>query len=462
MNHYLLNSEKNRINILLDAIENNLYQINTLFLKEQFTNLIRDNKDASIEDILNNLLENLNKEMTPLLDNNLTLGTQFGIKNNYFEIESYGGYYLSKNNLYNINIDTLFSFDSISKIITSIITMYQVRNKIFTLDTTISQYNNNYNLDAPIKSILKFTAHIKTKQRIDNLSKEETISLLKECKENLIDKQQYKNYYKYNDIGYMILRQIIPNFLSELDSLLLNIDNKNLTYKNKVSNITGGKIGEENITPDPKGREITFPGHTGLYGNITGLLNLFSKITETSSILTEEEKNILLKQPYQDPIVYNLDGTPKIARSNNPEYITKVAGLFRMPYGTKPPYNKPTDFNVSNSTTRNVKASAGTCGSWVTNDNLSFENMFGSYTAGILTNPYSFVENKKYPNKINKLPNTPLEVNEKGVIINYLKTLNKYKEILTNYAILLELITEYIKQEHKEQLLPKKLVKKII
>ena len=97
------------------------------------------------------------------------------------------------------------------------------------------------------------------------------------------------------------------------------------------------------------------------------------------------------------------------------------------------------------------------------NDNLSTSNQFGKYTAGILTNPYSYVENKKYEDAINKLDNNNLEVNQKGVIIGYSKKLNPYKEIITNYAILLELITEYIKLNEKNiSTIKKKIIKKII
>ena len=130
----------------------------------------------------------------------------------------------------------------------------------------------------------------------------------------------------------MLLRLSIPDFLERLDTLLKAIDPQNLTYQN-IKNppfITGGRITEEHITPDLKGRKIPFPGHTGLYGNIEGLLNLFTQATN-GSIITPDELKTLLKQPYQDPIVYNEDDTPFKNPNGGNLYTAKTAGFYRVP-----------------------------------------------------------------------------------------------------------------------------------
>ena len=456
MQSYLLLGEQKQINTLLEQADKQLHHTIKKELKSILTNIIKNKKDSSIEETLDYFTSLLISKMNSLLKNNLTLGLQFGIKNNYFEITSYGGK-KDINTKENIMSDTLFSIDSISKVLTSIVTMQQIRNNNFNMKTPIHQINKTYNLDATIESILKFTAHIKTSKRLDNLTKEETISLLKECKENLTEKNKYKNFYEYNDIGYMILRQTIPNFLETLDILT----NDNLTYNNQSrTNITGGKINEENITPDTKGRDIIFPGHTGIYSNITGLLNLFYSLLYTENILTDKEKKQLWTQPYMSPILYNENGTPKKA-NNSFQYTNKIAGIYKVPKGISFNYDKLFLFDIPNNTTQNAIASAGTCGSWITSDKLILNNQNNTYTAGILTNPYSFVETKEYPNKTNKLINTPLEVNNKGKIIGYSKTLNPYKEIIVNYALILELLTEYIRVTTPQTLPHIKIKKKI-
>ena len=456
MDKYLLTEEKKRIEHLYNTIQKNLYKQTSTDIKDTLYNIILNNKDSSIEDILNYYTDLLEIKMRPLLDNHLTKGLQYGIKNNCFQIETYGGTYITNNKEKNINESTLFSFDSISKLITSIITMQEIRKNNFNLNTTITTIDNSYQLDATIESILKFTACVKTEKRIDNLSKEETISILKKCKEDLETQKNNNQYYQYSDIGYMILRQTIPNFINNLDKLLLEIDPNNLTYKpeKQKENITGGKIYQEYLTPDPKGKDILFPGHTGLYGNISGLLNLFDSLINTDTILTKEEKEILLKQPYINPMIYNKE-------KNKYQYTNKIAGLFKIPNGITTNYDKLSSFDIANQTTKHATASSGTCGSWVTSDNLKTNNLFGPYTAGILTNPYTFVENKPYPNTKNTLSNTPLEVNQKGVIIGYSKELNHYKENLTNYAILLELITQYLNLNNNQEINRKKLKKMI-
>ena len=436
MEKYLLNTEQNYINYLIDIMNQNLYKPLSPTIKENLINIIKENKDKSIEEILNILINNLSNEINTIITNNITLGTQIGIKNKYFEIELYGGKYLEKGEKKEINENTLFSIDSISKLFTSTTTINAIRNTNINLNTKINQINKEYNLDTTIESILKFTSCIKTEKRIDNLSSYETIKLLKECKELLEIKKNYQNFYEYSDIGYMILRQNIPNFLNTLDNILKNT---NITYNNKTNNITGGKINEENTTPDQKGRDIIFPGHTGLYSNILSLINFIEKLITTESLLTNKEKDLLWKQPYQYPYSYN-----KITKEQ--KCINKISGIYKVPNNISPEYDKLKIFDTPNQTTINSISSAGTCGSWIMHDNLKINNLFNYYTTGILTNPYSYVENKQYENEINDLNNTELKVYKKGKIIHYSRQLNPYKEILVSYSLLLELLTEYFKK----------------
>lgn len=450
MEKYLLTTEQNYINNLIDIMNKNLYKPLSPTIKENLINIIRENKDKNIEEILNIFINNLSNEINTIITNNLTLGTQIGIKNKYFELELYGGEYLEKGIKKEINENTLFSIDSISKVFTSITTINSIRNTNINLNTPINQINKEYNLDTAIESILKFTSCIRTSKRIDNLSSYETIKLLKECKEILEIKNNYQNYFEYNDIGYMILRQTIPNFLNTLDNILKNT---NITYNNKTNNITGGKINEENITPDKKGRDIIYPGHTGLYSNILNLINFFETLITKELLLTKEEKELLWKQPYHYPYSYN-----KLTKEQ--KCINKIAGIYKVPNNMSYQYDKLKIFDTPNSTTNNSISSAGTCGSWIMHDNLKINNLFDYYTTGILTNPYSYVENKQYENEINDLNNTELKVSNKGKIIHYSRQLNPYKEILTNYSLLLELLTEYLKKIDNN--IPKKtLIKKI-
>ena len=438
MEKYLLLQEKSHINDLITLINKDIYQPINQEQQEKMINFIKKNKDSSIDDLLHIYLTSLKEEMKSIIDTNLTLGIQFGIKTKNIQLEVYGGNYITNNKLKRVNEKTLFSLDSISKVITSIITTHQIRKKTFNFNTPINKINKEYQMDATIKSILNFTAYIQTRKRIDNLTKEETISLLKECKELIELKNNYNNYYKYNDIGYMILRQIIPNFIEELNEI---IENTSFTYKNleNKENITGGKIGEEYITQDTKGRDIIFPGHTGLYGNINDILTLFNNIINTENILTNEEKEQLWKQPYTYP--YSKDKT-----TLKEHCITKIAGIYKVPNNIKDNYDKLKLFDIPENTTNNSICSAGTCGSWVMNDNI----MHNNYTIALLANPYSFIENKIYKDDINIIPNTNLTVNKTGKIINYPKLLNPYKKTLVNYAILLELITNYFHLQEKD------------
>ena len=444
MNKYILNTEKEKINKILDDIKIN----NINYLKNDIEKILYNCKDNSIEDTINYILNELINELRPLLSNNITPGIEVGLKNNYFNLKSYGGKYNSSDNSKNINQDTYFSFDSISKLITAVITMQEIKTNKIPINSKINDYNKDFLMDATFESILKYTAYIKTPKRIDNLSKEETISILKDLKEHYQEKNKYINFYEYNDIGYMILRQAIYDFQSKLDNLLKIIDNNNLTYKNMEhkNSITGGKLGEEYMTPDLKGRGIAFLGHTGLYGTIEGLINIFDKIFYSNDIINEKDRTLLFTQPYKNPIVYDKDGNIKTGKNGSKQYIAKVSGIYRLPKGiVDSNYSKIASCDMSDKTTNEAKASTGTCGSWIVTDNLNNNNKFGKYIGGFLTNPYSFIETKEYE-KNERILGTPHKVTPKGVILGYQTILNEYKEIITKYGIILEIITEYIKE----------------
>ena len=456
MENSFISKEKPNTKKLIEDLSKALnIDINKLnFLNEQLNTIIINSNPNSLQDILRTYFNLLEKEMSSLITKRITPAFQFGIKNEYFTFIGYTGQFNITTNSDLITDKTYFSLDSISKTITSILTMLLIRDGKISLETPINSFNKNFNMDASIESILKFTAMIQTEKRIDNLSTEETIQILKNCRENLEAKQQIKNYYQYNDLGYMILRLSIPDFLDRLDQLLLTIDNNNLTYQNIINKdlITGGKIGSEHITPDPKGRDILFPGHTGLYSNIEGIMNFFNKAFYTNSILTKEELDLLLKQPYTDPHVYNKDGNIAINKNGSNLYIAKVGGLYRKPNNIiDPSFDKITSCDFSNLTTNNALASAGTCGSWVVGDDLTYQNKFGPYIGAILSNPYSSIKNTTYPDIQNQIPNTNLIVNQKGVIFGYSGMLNRYKETITNYGLLLELLTEYLKETNLYQ-----------
>lgn len=444
MSKYILETDKKMINGLIDEVNIN----NLDYLKDDLNKILINCKDASIEDTINYILGELVKELQPLLGDNLTPGIEVGLKNDYFNLMSYGGKYNGMNNSKDIDADTYFSFDSISKLITAVIAFNEVKNGNISMDTKINDYNKDFLMDATLESIIKYTAYIRTPKRIDNLSKEETIEILKNIKENVDEKNKYTNFYEYNDIGYMLLRQAIDNFTLKLDELLRIIDKDNLTYKNydNKRNITGGKLGEEYITPDTKGRGIDFPGHTGLYGNIMGLINMFDKIISKEDILTKEDKELLFSQPYDNPVVYDINGDIKRGKNGSKQYMAKVSGIYRLPNNiTSDDYNKMASCDMSDKTTNEAKAATGTCGSWVVLDDLHNNDKFGSYVGGFLTNPYSFVETREYE-KNEEIIGTPHKVTPKGVILGYQTRLNKYKEIITKYGLILEIMTEYIKE----------------
>lgn len=416
-------------------------------IESKLKTIILGANNHTLEDMLEKYFNMLKNEMTNMIVEKFTPGFQFGIKNKHISVIGFYGKFNGREDSKDIEYNTYFSFDSISKILTSIITMLLIRDGKFTFDTLIKDINPEFSLDASIKDIMHFTSNIKTDKRLEGLSRDETIELLKKCRD-LVELKQ-PNFYQYTDIGHMILRCAMPGFMEKIDTVLNLIDPFNLTYENTeyIGRVTGGRLGNEHFTPDLKGRCISFPGHTGLYGNIRGLLNFFEKVSR-DSILTNEELELLLKQPYENPIIYNSLGEP-VYKNQRILCTGKLAGFYikpnNIPSGEEYDYMLSCDFPKL--TTSQVRSSTGTSGSYALNDNLG---SLGCYTAGILTNPYSCVEDVRYPNDIYTKSQNPIKgfninVDERGVVLGHYKKLEKYRAILAEYGILLNLITEYYK-----------------
>lgn len=437
MGKYLLLQEQKRIFILEKLMQNNFKKknLNELFLV--FEKIVKENKDKMLEDILLELADCLQRETEQIFNENITPGVQIGLKNKAFEIILYGGYLTSDLDK-EITTETFFSLDSISKLMTSTIVASQIQKHEFNWNTPVNSINNDFSLEVSPEEILHFTASLHTSKRLENLSKEETIGILKDLKEDLTNKTA--NFYEYNDIGYMILRLALPNFLENLDMLLGQIDKTNNTYMSELCslNTTGGKKNSEWITQDAKGRDIIFPGHTGLYSNVEGIMNLFYEILFTEKYLTLKTKQRLFASPYTKrmSLFSNKNKEQKI--------LTKVAGVYMTPKHMTSDYDKLKYCDLSNLTTCKSFASAGTSGCWVMGDNLNTSNFFGTYTGGILSNPYSYIENKVYEQGF-PIANCNLSVTKNGKIINYPRLLNPYKNIIAKYGIILELLTAYYK-----------------
>lgn len=437
----------------IEKIMNELSQILNIDRKElssietKLRTIVIGARNHTLEDMLDKYFTMLENEMANMIVEKFTPGFQFGIKNKYFTFIGYHGKFNGNINSSDIDESTYFSFDSISKILTSIVTMLMIRDGKFSFDTLIKDINPEYKLDASIEDVLKFTANIKTERRIEGLSTFEAIELLKKC-QDLIEMKQ-KGFYEYNDIGYIILRNAIEGFLEKVDIVLSLIDPNNLTYKNNdfIGKITGGRLGYEYLTPDLKGRGIDFPGHTGLYGNIMGLLNFFEK-TSREGILSNNELELLLKQPYTNPIVHK-ETDEVVYKNGRILYTGKLAGYYTIPKNIPvgEQYDYMINYDFSKFRTPNIRSSCGTCGAYTLNDTLG---NLGAYTAGLLTNPYSAVQNVGYPNDVytnsqNTIEGTNILVNEKGIVLGHYKKLMKYRSILGEYGILLNLITEYYK-----------------
>ena len=159
-------------------------------IESKLKTIILGAKNHTLEDMLEKYFNMLENEMTNMIVEKFTPGFQFGIKNKHISVIGFYGKFNGRNDSKDIEYNTYFSFDSISKILTSIITMLLIRDGKFTFDTLIKDINPEFSLDASIKDIMHFTSNIKTDKRLEGLSRDETIELLKKCRDLVKQKQR--------------------------------------------------------------------------------------------------------------------------------------------------------------------------------------------------------------------------------------------------------------------------------
>ena len=69
------------------------------------------------------------------------------------------------------------------------------------------------------------------------------------------------------------------------------------------------------------------------------------------------------------------------------------------------------------------------------------------------------MEEKNYPEEVNKLADTSLLVNRRGIILHYPKKIDPYKKKISHYGILLELLSAYYEDKAEKKI--KKLTRKV-
>lgn len=240
-----------------------------------------------------------------LLTPNLTTGIKDAKSG--VSIYTYDG--KTKENGVSIDEDTRFDLASITKLFTAILALKLNEEGKFDLSKNVSEYDSKYNLNIPIREMIKFYYDLRTDGRLDD-----DISL-KELKKRLYStKIIEKNTFVYSDIPYIILKEILPNS-----------DENFKKYFNEEMGLAHTNYG---IPNDKKARVMEkyklYPGHAGIFSTSRDLTKFFDALN--NNFLSNSSIEDLITPIIDSPMLLNKDNIKRVSRAMG-VYIKHPEGI---------------------------------------------------------------------------------------------------------------------------------------
>lgn len=243
-------------------------------------NIYKNNKDKTPEEIINILLQEPINIISDMINNNAVFeGYTVSIAVNNINAKIYGGYRSYKKE--KISDNTMFDVASVTKFYTQIIAYNLINEGYFKFSDKIIELDNRFTElnDLTVEDILTFTTTFKTNGRIsDATSKEEALNRLYTA--SVVE----TNKYNYNDIGMMIMKEVMEKVtnMSYNDLLKKYITNKlnlNDTHiivpKRKFELLTGSPNIEIGKVNDPSAVILGgYSGHAGVFASSDDLIKL--------------------------------------------------------------------------------------------------------------------------------------------------------------------------------------------
>ena len=354
----------NLIEEFLIDIKNNGIQMNhenILTLLEDVKNIITKNKDCTKEEMVESIIQQFTQDTAHILnDRNLIPGYNIALQVGNIQVQIMDGY-TNYQELKQIDEQSLFDIASCSKLFTQIIAYNLIKENIFSFSTKISDIDPRFtNLkDLTIKDITRFNVSLNTDKRIDLLqTKEEAYDVLFNTQVLTKDK------YNYNDIGMIILKEVMENITNKNYETLLNEYifsklNLNDTFvnlpKDRYPNLTGTPNNKLGLINDPKAIVLGgYSGHAGIISNAKDLLTLASNLLGSESISPYQEHLYTpgiseIRGIMGNTYTYHKNGLNSSFVSNNePKKTFRVQGSTRTSFGTSKFVLKKESYITSN------------------------------------------------------------------------------------------------------------------
>lgn len=307
---------------IVEELANDYLKNGTYATKDEVIKVLQDtkdilikNKDKTPEEIINIIISGVVNDLNKIVDEYGIPGIASQIKVDNINIFLKGG--TSTKN-------SLFDVASITKLYTVIIAYKLINDGAFKLSDKIKDLDNRFEntSDLTVEEVLTFTSSFKSNGRIEDSS------TIEEAKEKLfgIEVIQKGNEYNYNDMGLMMMKEVMENvtgksFLELFDYYIKKPYDLNNTYlvvpKNKVNLVTGTPNIDGSVN-DLKANVLRgFSGHAGIKVTSDDLVKLSSAIN----------RDLELQNGLYEPNVKKEIRSSKFGNVYvNPKYFTKNDG----------------------------------------------------------------------------------------------------------------------------------------
>lgn len=241
--------------------------------------ILKKNKDKTPEEIVDLIISDCAKDLNSILENTPTPGIISQLKVDNINIVLYGGE--NRVGANKLKVEALFDVASITKLYTEILAYKLINDGIFKLSDKIKDLDSRFENveDVTVSDILSFITTLETESRIENAP-------TKEKAEELIFGMhvvQNRKAYKYNDMGLMVLKEVIENvtgksYAEVFDDYLVKpygLNNTYLVVPNYKKHLVTGTPNLDGSVNDLKANAVGgYSGHAGIRVTSDDLIKL--------------------------------------------------------------------------------------------------------------------------------------------------------------------------------------------
>ena len=317
--------------------------------------IIQDNKDKTPEEIVDLIIKDAVEQYEIVREKYGVPGYSASSTVGNINVTILGGKTNTSGDV--INEDTLFDVASITKIYTQIVVYNLIKDGFLKRSDKIKDLNNKFiNLDnITIDDILTFSVEFMTPGRIDDRKTyDEALSVLYNT--SVVQ----KGIYNYNDIGLMIIREVVEGLTGKTFNQLVEeyivkpLDLKN-TYlivpEDRFNNLTGTPNAEIGHVTDMKANlsKDGYSGHAGVFTNSSDLEKTLK--AAHSGLILPNNKDIITPSKLYDKNGKKRDFVGKIGNT----YLTHIDGVDKTFVDSVDPIDT---FGVAGSTRTNAAVSS--------------------------------------------------------------------------------------------------------